>query len=301
MTTIKVRHVDTFSHTPQTGNPAGVVLDGHRVSEQQMASVARELNLPETAFVLTTARPEIDCKMRFFSPEREEQRFGHSAIAALHALAEEGLMGMSQTGSYTFRVDTPSGVLPFEVTKSDGPTTVSVIVAPPVLEKATQFKTDLIRLLNIQLSDFDNGKTIARNEVLYVGLKRLHLLFTLKPNQYALASFLASREIAGVCLFTTETVDRDSAVHSRFFTPHLASPEDPATCVTHASLALLLHEGGHLKPRDGRCLFQAEQGDAIGRRARIRVEMTLEEGRASSVKIGGNAVTVMRGEMIVND
>jgi len=302
MATIRVRHIDAFTTIPHTGIPAGVILDGHRLSEQQMAEVARELQLPETACVLPTARPGIDCRMRFFAPDRERQTGGPAAIAAVHALAESGLLGMSRNGSYTLRVDTPSGVLPFEIAKPDlGPSLVSLVMPPPLLEKAVQFKTDLVRLLNIQLSDFDNGRTIARNEVLFIGVKRLHLLFTMKPNPYSLASFLSSRDIAGVCVYTTETVDRESAVHSRFFTPHLASLEDPATSATHASLALLLYEGGHLQPREGRCAFQAEQGDAIGRRARIRVEMALEEGKPGAVKIGGNSVTVMEGEMLVNE
>ena len=38
-----------------------------------------------------------------------------------------------------------------------------------------------------------------------------------------------------------------------------------------------------------------------GRRGRVRVELHVDENKPTSVKIGGNAVVVLEGEMLVRD
>src|SRR5208283_722237 len=181
-----------------------------------------------------------DLKVRCFTPYQETPVSGHALLAGIYSLAEEGLLGMTKKGKYQFQVDTTSGILPVEVTKHEGLISVMIEVNFPSLTKATQYKTDLVRLLNINLSDFDNRMVIVRNESLFIGLKRLHSLFVMNPNVIALANFLETRGIKGVCAYTTETIDRESVVHSRFFAPHLGITEDSATFSTHSSLAAIL-------------------------------------------------------------
>ena len=69
----------------------------------------------------------------------------------------------------------------------------------------------------------------------------------------------------------------------------------------HGPLAILLHQNGFLSVKEGRCFFQGEQGDAIGRRGRVAVELFVDDDKPVSVKIGGNAITVLDGEMVVQD
>ena len=57
MEKINVKQVNVFTVSPQSGNAAGVVLEGSRLSERQMLAVARELHLPETAFILFQSNP----------------------------------------------------------------------------------------------------------------------------------------------------------------------------------------------------------------------------------------------------
>ena len=116
-----------------------------------------------------------------------------------------------------------------------------------------------------------------------------------------MTKFLTTHKLGGVCVYTTETIDRDSVVHSRFFAPHLGINEDPVTGSAHGPLAVLLFQNGLLNPKDGKCIFQGEQGDAIGRRGRVAVELSVDDDKPVSVQIGGNAVTVLDGEMIVQD
>ncbi len=298
---INVKQVNVFTVSPQSGNAAGVVLEGSRLSEKQMLAVARELHLPETAFIVSSVKPGIDIKIRCLAPYHETAVSGHALVAGVFALAEEGLLGMSKKGKYQFQADTPSGILPVEVIKQEGAISVMITVNFPTLTKATQYKTDLVRLLNINLSDFDNRMVIVRNDSLFIGIKRLHALFGMKPNSIALANFLETRGINGVCAYTTETIDRESVVHSRYFAPHLGIAEDSVTFSTHSSLALILQEIGALDLRDGPCVIQGEQGDVIGRRGRVSMELQVEDKKPTAIKIGGNAITVMEGELLLND
>ena len=73
--------VDSFTDVPFKGNPAAVCLNPSEREPDQMLSIARELNLSETAFVQcreTTGTFNI----RFFSPKMEIPLCGHATLAA---------------------------------------------------------------------------------------------------------------------------------------------------------------------------------------------------------------------------
>ncbi|MBI1804413.1 MAG: PhzF family phenazine biosynthesis protein [Ignavibacteria bacterium] len=301
MMKVRIKQVDAFTTTPHAGNPAGVVNDGKNLTEQQMQSIAREMNLSETAFVLPASKPDADLRIRWFTPTMEVPICGHATIASFHSLAEDGKLGMAKQGKYRFRLETASGILPVEVTKEDGLISVMLGLKITPTERVTHYKIDLVRVLNISLSEFESRIPIVRGDYLYVPVKRLHTLFTMKPNFLTMSNFLSGRKLRGMCIFTTETVDRGSVVHSRFFAPNIGINEDPVTGSAHGPLAVHLFESGILDIQNGRCIFQGEQGDAIGRRGRVTVELNVEDNKPTSVKIGGNAVTVLEGEMLVHE
>jgi PhzF family phenazine biosynthesis protein len=185
------------------------------------------------------------------------------------------------------------------VTKGDDGVSILLGLRIRPIERVTQYKVDLLRVLNIQMGDYDSQLPIARSDDLFVPVRRLHTLFSIKPSYLAIANFLTARDLRGMCVYTTETIDRESVVHSRFFAPHIGINEDPVTGSSHGTLALLLYESGLLHPEDGRCVVQAEQGDAVGRRGRLTVELTLDGTHPAAVRVGGTAVTVLDGEMLL--
>ncbi len=301
MAKVRVKQIDAFTTTPHTGNPAGVVVDGAHLSERQMQSIAREMNISETAFVLPTSKAGADLRIRWFTPTTEVPLCGHATIATFHALAEENKLGMTRDGLYHFELETASGVLPVDVSKEGNGISVMFGLKIPAFERVTHYKLDLVRILNISLTEFENKMSILRSDYLYVPVRRLHTLFSMKPNFLSMTKFLTTHKLGGMCVFTTETIDRDSSVHSRFFAPHLGINEDPVTGSAHGPLAVLLYENKLLRIQDNKCIFQGEQGDAIGRRGRVTVELKEENNAPASVKIGGTAITILEGEMIVQD
>src|SRR5580704_18049408 len=84
---LTITQVDAFTAKPFAGNPAAVCVlpDGREASWMQ--SVAREMNLSETAFLLRQAD---GYQLRWFTPVVEVDLCGHATLASAHVLWEEG-------------------------------------------------------------------------------------------------------------------------------------------------------------------------------------------------------------------
>jgi trans-2,3-dihydro-3-hydroxyanthranilate isomerase len=316
---VHIKQVDAFTESPLTGNAAGVVVDAAGLSANEMQLIAREMAVPETAFVLPATIKNADLRLRWFTPVLEVPLCGHATVASFHALAEDGLYGMSQDGEYKFSLETKSGVLPVTVEKSGTCIDVRFGLTLPTFVRAGIQKLDVVRILNVGFDELDSRLPIVADQYLYVPFRRLHTLFALRPNMFAVSQFLANRNYAGLCVFTTETIDRTSTVHSRFFAPHQGIEEDPVTGSANGPLGVYLFENGLLgeqgevvRPRRTAKKMQippedvpkqltiiAEQGDAIGRKGRVRVLLETRGTQVSAVSIGGRAVTVFDGEMVI--
>ena len=97
-------HIDAFVDGPFTGNPAAVIrLDQWR-DEAALQAIAREVNLPATAFAVPTDG-EADYDIRWFSPHGEIGLCGHGTIAAAHALiGDSDSIGFAARGVGALRV-----------------------------------------------------------------------------------------------------------------------------------------------------------------------------------------------------
>ena len=88
---VHIKQVDAFADKPLTGNPAGVVLDAEGLSDRDMMTIAREMSVPETAFILPASTAHADLRIRWFTSTVEVPLCGHATIAGFHALAFETL------------------------------------------------------------------------------------------------------------------------------------------------------------------------------------------------------------------
>jgi len=81
--------IDAFTDKAFAGNPAAVCLLEKPLTTELMASIAREMNLSETAFVL---REGDAWRLRWFTPAVEVPLCGHGTLATARALHEAGLV-----------------------------------------------------------------------------------------------------------------------------------------------------------------------------------------------------------------
>ncbi|MFN0156793.1 MAG: PhzF family phenazine biosynthesis protein [Bacteroidota bacterium] len=294
---VGVKYVDAFTETPLTGNPAGVVPHAEGLTDKQMHLIAREVSASETAFILPSTTASADLRIRWFTPQTEVPLCGHATIAAFHVLAEEGLYGMKEPGTYEFKLETQSGILPVTVVKQLRGIDVLFGLNVPEFERAGQSKLDVMRILNITLDEFENRLPILRSDYLFVPIRRLHTIFSLKPNFFAMSRFLDNRRLQGMCVFTTETIDQHSSIHSRFFAPTIGITEDPVTGAANGPLGVYLYQHDEVKATGDSVTITGEQGDVIGRKGRVTIRMGVRGKQVTDLKIGGRAVTVLTAEM----
>jgi PhzF family phenazine biosynthesis protein len=86
--TVEILRYTAFTHEPQGGNPAGIVLDAGELSDAEMLAVAAEVGYSETAFVTGRDDESRTFRVRYFSPSAEVAFCGHATIATSVALAE---------------------------------------------------------------------------------------------------------------------------------------------------------------------------------------------------------------------
>jgi trans-2,3-dihydro-3-hydroxyanthranilate isomerase len=304
MKSYKIKHVDAFTTEPFTGNPAGVVLDAKGLNEKAMQNIAREMNLSETAFILPPTLKNADIQIRWFTPAAEVPLCGHATIGSFHALAESGMFGMKRPGTYHFRLQTRSGVLGILVDKRFSGTMIEFQLPIPEFRIHKKVPSALLKALRIRPSDVQKNLPFVSESYLYLPLKKLSAIKSLKPDLSLLDSYTRATKTLGISIFCLETIEQSSAVHSRFFAPDLGIVEDPVTGSANGPLGVYLYQyaihqdfpiPSFLLP-DGRMEFIAEQGDDIGRRGRVKVRLRVTGHGVRQVSIAGEAVTIMESE-----
>ena len=80
--------VDAFTDTPFRGNPAAICLLDAPLPEATMQSLAFELGLAETAYVVP--RPDGDHDLRWFTPTVEIPLCGHATLASATRCSRPG-------------------------------------------------------------------------------------------------------------------------------------------------------------------------------------------------------------------
>ena len=80
--------IDAFTSEAFAGNPAAVCFLDTERDATWMQSVAAEMNLSETAFVLLPL--DAGWSLRWFTPTVEVDLCGHATLASAHALWETG-------------------------------------------------------------------------------------------------------------------------------------------------------------------------------------------------------------------
>jgi PhzF family phenazine biosynthesis protein len=255
--------VDAFTDRPFAGNPAAVFLLSSTRDDSWMQSVAREMNLAETAFLV---RRSDGFDLRWFTPLCEVDLCGHATLASAHALWEDG--HLPDTASARFH--TRSGVLTAERRNGliwlDFPSTPAKPTSPP---------PELVRGLGVPLgfvgrTPFDYLAEVSSEETLRA----------LKPD----LTLLATLPVRGTIVTARSSTPGYDFI-SRFFAPAAGVPEDPVTGSAHCALAPFWAE------RLGRSELTGYQASLRGGVVRVRLA-------GDRVLLGGTAVTVVRGELL---
>jgi len=291
--------VDVFADAPLTGNPVAVVADAERIEESVMRAVAREFNQSETTFVLPPTRPEAAWRLRSFTPAGAEVTgAGHNVLGAWWWLATTGRIELDAEGGAAVAQEIGDRVLPVEVRGRNGrPEAIVIEQAPPELGRTVTDRDELARALGFQLGAADAFDDVPAQVVstgaahLLVPARDRAVVDRARPDAPRLAAALAQVGGQGCYLYCLDPVDPAAVAYARFFNPTVGIWEDPATGSAAGPLVSRLVALGVVP--DGAPVL-VEQGYAIGRPSRIRVQVS-----GKRVQIGGAAVVVAEGTLTV--
>ena len=260
---LRIFQVDAFTSTPFRGNPAAVCVLTDPAAESWMQAVAGEMNLSETAFL---HREGDGYRLRWFTPTVEVDLCGHATLASAHVLWEEGILPRDEQARFASRSGPLTAELHGGLIELDfpaGPTTA--VRTPAELAEGLGVKLDFVGT-----TPFDYLVEVASEEVVR----------TLRPDM----TLLARVDTRGIIVTARASTPPYDFV-SRFFGPQAGVAEDPVTGSAHCAL------GPYWRAKLGKESFLAHQASARGGDVRVKVA-------GDRVKLGGQAVTVMRGELV---
>jgi trans-2,3-dihydro-3-hydroxyanthranilate isomerase len=303
---------DVFTDRSFCGNPLAVFPEADEIDSDVMMKIAREMNLSETVFVLKSKSDDVLRHLRIFTPMREIPFAGHPIVGTWTCLAQEGVVPLPDGGNGWQRIfhEVGIGVLPVDIEFKDG-RPVQVVMTQGKFEILNEVEdaheqAEVARALGLAREDLDESLPIqvitTGLSCLAVPIRSLADLRDCHVNTSLLADIYTRLGGTGCHAFTRETLEVGaSRAHARFFAPADNIPEDPATGSACGALGgYLVHHGAlSLEPEDGRYKFVIEQGDFIHRPSRINLNVKGEAGRVEEVKVGGPAVLVARGEVVI--
>lgn len=297
--------VDAFTNARFTGNAAAIVVDAVELSDQQMQAVAGEFNLSETTFVLPARVPDADLRFRWFTPTTEVSMCGHATIGGVHALHEAGLLPIKgESQSNAIGIETLSGTLSAVVEQmpsNERGTIIWLDLIPPTLDDFSPDLAELGGILGIESEALSESlppvRTQDKDAIAFVN--DFQVLNDAKPDFGRLSAWQQRHNLRGLCLATTHTLSAGIHVQSRFFAPAAGIDEDPVTGSVHGPLAAYLVRHQLVPLHDGHAGMQCVQGIPGRRSGVVWVLAKPESDGSTSVRIGGQAVTTMRGMLVL--
>ncbi len=285
---------DVFTDTIFAGNPLAVVKDARGVSDEDMLQITREFNLSETTFILPPEDPDHTARVRIFTLGYEMPFAGHPTVGTSIAIARmrglEGELALElNAGLFKVAVERRGDAWFAEFLNPNLPAEIGAAPAPEQLEAALSLPSGSVD------RDTSKARLIGAGGVNYVYVNAP--FEAVRDAQVNSAAFdaLGLDEVVGVYLYAENGEGPDADYHARMFAPNAGILEDPATGSAAASLPGQIALSQNLK--DGEHRWVIEQGFEMGRPSRIHARVETVGGAVASVRIGGNAVPVQRGEI----
>jgi trans-2,3-dihydro-3-hydroxyanthranilate isomerase len=283
--------VDVFSSQPFEGNSLAVFPDGRGLSDEEMQLIAKEMNLSETTFILPrdpAIERERGIRVRIFTVQEELPFAGHPTLGTAFQLR-------GSTGAREIVLNLNAGKVPVQFEEKPG---------QPVFGEMTQLepkfgerhdRETVVRACGLLDGDIDPSlpiQTISTGvPFTVVPLRGLEIIRNLHVDMKGSIEYL---ERAGGKFFyfvSRETVDPSARLHARMM---FYNGEDPATGSAAGCTAAWMVAHG-VAQSDERVLI--EQGIEMKRPSRIFVRASRKDDRVVNVRVGGNVVEVLRGEV----
>lgn len=286
--------VDVFAEKKYAGNQLAVFLNCDKLSDDEMQSIAKEMNFSETTFILSEVQNKGGYDVRIFTPAEEVPFAGHPTLGTAHVLRKEVIRERRETILLNLKV----GQIPVSFNNDTGKDTYWMEQVEPVFGRTLK-PEDIAPIVSLDPGDIDTRFPV---EEVSTGLPHIIVPLrsreTLKRARIAHAQysdFIRNRWAKPILIFSPEPYNPGSDVSVRMFADCFGIPEDPATGSGNGCLAGYLVKHRYW----GRDKIEArsDQGYEVGRPSLLLLKAEDRNG-SIHISIGGRAVTVARGEFV---
>jgi trans-2,3-dihydro-3-hydroxyanthranilate isomerase len=295
MPTYSLYQVDAFTTSPLGGNPCAVLFDCADLSEATMLAIAKEMNLSETSFVWQ--KPDGHFRARYFTPAEEIPLAGHPTVATVYALVDSG------------RLSLPGDYLKIPLELRDGPVDVEIFAQNRIVERivmsqrkphflSTHQPADVMPVFGLDETDLLPGVPIQTVSTgtpqIMIPVKGHDALRKANLDVEKYTALQDSSDFFSPHLFCLQGVENGQTFARHFGVPP-DTMEDPFTGSATGGMAAYLWYHGLIESSS----FIAEQGHWMQRPGLAYVEVIGPRDDIETVKVGGSAVTVFRGELTI--
>jgi trans-2,3-dihydro-3-hydroxyanthranilate isomerase len=284
---------DVFSSKPLEGNSLAVFADARGLSDSEMQAIAKEMNLSETTFVLPRdAQTERDrgVRVRIFTVQEELPFAGHPTLGTAFALRGD-------TGADAVALDLNVGKVPVRFEQDSGQPLFGEMTQVDPVFGLQHDRGAVARATGLNVDDFDASlpiETVSTGMPFTITpLKSLAAIQNLRLDLRGADEYLKKSGGKFMYFVSRETVDSAATLHARMI---FYNGEDPATGSAAGCTAAWMVAHGVAEP-DRRVLI--EQGVEMQRPSRIFVRASKRDNRVVNVRVGGNAVQVIHGEVFL--
>jgi trans-2,3-dihydro-3-hydroxyanthranilate isomerase len=216
----------------------------------------------------------------------------------MYALAEEGRIDLSK-GPRRVTQELGIGTLPVDIGRdAAGNIRVVMTQAKPEFQQVLDRKA-FAQALGVELSDLLADVPVqvvsTGTPQAMVPVRSLKVLRNLRPNFQHLGELESAGDYFSAHIFTLEAFDRSNRAHARHFAANAGIPEDPVTGSATGGMAAYLWKYGLLREAK----YSVEQGHIMGRPGLVYVEVDADGEDPVQVRIGGTAITVLKGTIAV--
>ncbi len=282
---------DVFCARPFEGNPLAVFPDGRGLSDHEMQAIAREMNLSETTFILPrdpATERERGVRVRIFTVQEELPFAGHPTLGTAFQLR-------GSSGAREVALELNVGKVPVRFEETQG---------QPVFGEMTQMdpkfgprhdREAVARAVGLNDGAIDPSLPIQTVSTgvpfTMVPLRGLENMRELNVDPRSSAEYLERSGGKFFYFVTRQTVDASARLHARMI---FYNGEDPATGSAAGCAAAWMVANAVAGPEE-RVLI--EQGVEMLRPSRIFVCASRRDDRVVNVRVGGNVVETVRGEI----
>jgi PhzF family phenazine biosynthesis protein len=278
---VEVQILNAFVDNEKGGNPAGIVLNADKLTNEQKLEIAAKVGLSETAFVSESKLA--DFKLDFFTPTRQIAHCGHATIATFSYLSQLGKIKNSYSSKETIdgkREILIHGDLAFMEQK------------PPLYTDINPQKGKVLRSLGLNENDLLTNAAISivntGNSFAIIPVSGPGILKNVRPDFDLITEISNEFNLIGYYVFCTQTNDVERDADTRMFAPRYGIEEEAGTGMAAGPLACYLYDILGLKKE--RYLIQQGWFMHQPSPSLIIADLMINMGEITKVMTGGKGI-----------